>query len=302
MIKNISIATGSLSAIPLMHHLAGNGYSVRVIIPREYEQMEVIFRNQNTDTPIEFFGDDALYNESLPADLIITMGYPKKVDTKKLPSCKAVNIHFGPLPENRGADPLFWTLKQGRKLAYITIHELSEQIDGGAVLLEKAFEIYPGENYGLLTSRLGTLTPSLVRQVMDETPEAVPQNEKDAITYPKPSQNDLIINWQEMSAEEIENLVNASNPVYNGAVTAIDGTELRILEVSPAEINRPPESERQEPGTVVLASAGDGLFVQCRDDQFLRLNVLSTNVAILSGQKLAALGVSAGARFKTPGS
>lgn len=156
MIKNITIATASLSAIPLINQLSGETYHVRVILPKEYQMLKELFRKQNPDPDIEFAEEVVLFNETLSSDdLLIVMGYPKKIDTDNLAARKAINIHFGPLPENRGADPLFWTLKQGKRLAYITIHELSGRLDSGAVLLEKAVEIYPGESYGLLASRLG---------------------------------------------------------------------------------------------------------------------------------------------------
>lgn len=299
MAKTITIATASLAALPLIHSFAADGRRVCVIIPKKYDVLKQAVIENGTISGLKFSDEDGLYNDKvMNGGLLIAMGYPQKIDTEKLKTDRAINIHFGPLPENRGPDPLFWTLREGKSLAYITLHELSGNIDGGPVLLEKGISIYPGENYGLLTSRLSSLTPPLVRQVIEEMPDPRPQNEEEAVVYARPSQDDLTIRWGEMSAREIENLVNACNPKYNGALTGIDGSgaELRILEVSPAELNLPETEEGAGPGTIVLAD-NQGLFVQCRDNRFLRLKVVSTNEAILSGQKLAALGVHTGVRF-----
>lgn len=300
MSKLIMIATASVAAAPLIHSLAGKGHRVLVCIPQEYELLKQTFLQAGGNSGIDFMmGTHKIIENQEPADWFITMGFPHKIDLKKLPAQKAVNIHFGPLPECRGPDPLFHTLREGKTLAYITIHELTNRFDAGPILLQKGFSIYPGENYGLLAARLGSLTPPLIQQLFEQYPEPLPQNEDQAHTYSRPARKDYTLNWQQMPALEIENTVNAANPKYNGAIARFlgSGAELRILEVSPAEINLAESGGKQEPGTVVLADH-QGLFVLCKENRFLRLNVVSTTEAILSGQKLAALGIHAGIRFE----
>lgn len=45
-----------------------------------------------------------------------------------------VNIHSGRLPKYRGMMPNFWQLLHGEKAATVTVHELVEKLDAGAVL------------------------------------------------------------------------------------------------------------------------------------------------------------------------
>ena len=122
----------------------------------------------------------------------------------------------------------------------------------------------------------------------------LPQNDQSATDAPSPGPIDLAIHWETQSAREVENLVNAANPDYGGALTLFRGQLLRVLEVVPADLNNPVE---QPPGTIVYADVNYGLFVACLNQQYLRINIIHSNEGILSGFKLAALGVQAGERM-----
>jgi len=120
---------------------------------------------------------------------------------------------------------------------------------------------------------------------------------EDNLSYaPALSLNDLKINWERQSAREIEQLVNAANPDYGGAATVLRGQTIRILEVSRAELNG---AGGHLPGTIVYADLNHGIFVGCNNSEYLRINVTQSSEGILSGFKLASLGVSAGERLET---
>jgi methionyl-tRNA formyltransferase len=120
------------------------------------------------------------------------------------------------------------------------------------------------------------------------------QDDTQASNAPLPGVNDLQINWSSQSAKDVENLVNACNPDFGGAVTSFRNQVMRFLEVAPAEINNPAPSA---PGTIVYADGNYGIFVACSDNKFLRVNIIQSSEGILSGFKLASLGVTAGERF-----
>ena len=52
-----------------------------------------------------------------------------------------VNMHSGPLPRYRGMMPNFWTLYNREEYAWISIHQMTERIDDGAILLQDRFKI-----------------------------------------------------------------------------------------------------------------------------------------------------------------
>ncbi|WP_420387529.1 methionyl-tRNA formyltransferase [Roseivirga sp.] len=209
-----------------------------------------------------------------------------------------VNFHFGLLPKYKGADPIFWQLKNREQEGGVTIHLMSEQVDEGPILLQKKLRIIPGENYGLHCKRLGETN----KEYLDELFEKL--NEKDqsfltleseeALFDRKPSEQDLSINWSQQSAEEIEWLVNAANPKYQGARTSIAGIEIRILEVTPVNME---QSVEANPGQIVHADVVYGIVVACRDQEYLRITVVQTSEGYLSGVKLFNLGFLAGHSF-----
>jgi len=209
-----------------------------------------------------------------------------------------VNFHFGLLPKYKGSDPIFWQLKNREELGGVTIHLMNEKIDEGPFLLKQELRIIPGENYGLHCKRLGEMVPPLIDQLF--TKLRIPADELTELDfseaqYDKPPKiQDLTIRWNEQTAEEIEWLVNATNPKYSGANTSIAGFEMRILEVTPVNMEASVEAE---PGQIVHADVVYGLVVACLNKEYLRVTVVQTAEGYLSGIKLFNLGFTAGHKF-----
>ncbi|MEH3114785.1 formyltransferase family protein [Pedobacter terrae] len=235
------------------------------------------------------------------SDAVWIFGFPWLIPEHLLQTVPRgfINFHFGELPKYRGADPIFWQLKNKEAVAMLTIHQMTADVDAGPVLCTKQLPIIKGENYGLLCQRLGFVAIEAIPQLLNETgsPPALDRsNEVAALFDKKPNNNDLAINWQLQSADEIEWLVNAANPKYDGATACIKNTELRILEVSPAEIQLQGEF-KPEPGTIVYADALYGLIVACIENRFLKINTVHMREGYFSGAKLFHMGIQSGEKF-----
>lgn len=233
-------------------------------------------------------------------DLVLVCGFSIKIPQEILfiPTYGFLNIHFGKLPENRGPDPLFWSIKNGDTQTAITVHKMDKDWDSGAILIEELISITPGETMGILNSKMSHILGELGLKIIDliKTSDSLkPQSTNEAQYYKKPTPNDLIINWEEQSADEIENLINACNPKYGGATTYYQGAPIKILEVSPA--NAANDVIDKTPGEIVHAHPQEGLFVYCTYGNLLRINTISSDAGILSGQKYIYLGVQQGHRF-----
>jgi len=231
--------------------------------------------------------------------LVFGCGYKIPGELFTIPKLGFYNIHFSLLPAYRGRNPLFWQLKNGEPVGGITIHKMVEGFDAGPILAQKEVQIFPGENHGLLSGRLSMESVAFIDQAIwkleKENSNELPEQDEKAVSHaPEPSVNDLRINWETQSAKEIENLVNATNPDYGGAITLLRGQLFRLLEVSLADL---PHDSAFAPGTIVHADVNYGVFVACKDSQFLRVNVTQSGEGILSGFKLAGIGVAAGDRF-----
>ncbi|MFL9484910.1 methionyl-tRNA formyltransferase [Chitinophagaceae bacterium LWZ2-11] len=253
------------------------------------------FNKQNIEATLPKLVDE--YN----AEVIFVMTFPWKLPTSVLtyPPKGCINFHFGLLPKYKGADPIFWQLKNVEQAGGIAIHTMTDEIDAGPILLQQTLPVIRGETYGIHCKRLSTLVPDLLQEVykkLREEDQPAPSDKQGAPAsyYKAPEETDLTINWQHQSANEIQYLVNAANPRYGGAITSIHQNYIRFLEVMPADLNTTSESN---PGMIVYADALYGLVIQCINKEFLKLNVAQLNEGFFSGSKLFHLGFKVGDIF-----
>jgi|SRR6185503_4302194 len=306
--KIVLLSTNICSA-PTLQFLARSETVQAVVAPAEVnpfnQQLEQIAGGLNIPFARFFRRElatgfkDMLTN--LRPDVVLVFAFPYKIPAELfgLPKFGFYNVHFSLLPRYRGRCPAFWQLKNGDAAGGISIHQVTADFDSGPLLMQKEIEIAPGTSHGILWGRLSMESVPVISSAIEKLKNTgntmlLPQNEESATDAPSPGPNDLAIHWETQSAREVENLVNAANPDYGGALTLFRGQLLRVLEVVPADLNNPVE---QPPGTIVYADVNHGLFVACLNQQYLRINIIHSNEGILSGFKLAALGVQAGERM-----
>lgn len=84
--------------------------------------------------------------EDLAPDAFVVCGFNHLLSRRALaiPTRGGLNLHPGALPEERGAAPLFWALKEGRTNIRWTIHVLDEGEDSGDVVSAGAVDFEPG--------------------------------------------------------------------------------------------------------------------------------------------------------------
>ncbi len=235
------------------------------------------------------------------ADTVMVITFPWKLpeNVLSIPSNGCFNFHPGLLPKYKGADPIFWQIRNRESKAGITVHLMTSKIDDGPVLMVEELPMIPGETYGIHVQRIALLINDSIMKCVAAIQDGKRLDEQDALAASlftkKPVREQLIIDWNKHSAAEIEALINASNPKYNGACTSIRNIEASILEVSPADLNNGPEDLR--PGTIVYADALYGLVVACMDKQFLKINIMCMQEGYLSGSKLFSMGFARGEIF-----
>lgn len=239
-----------------------------------------------------------------PVDMVWVFGFPWVIPTTvcQIPRLGFFNFHYGAFPDYKGADPIFWQIRNQDSAAGLVVHQLTEELDGGPVVYNENIPIVPGENNAMYSLRAGFTTPGLIPKIFAaiEAGNYIPQTQSEPGPYFKrPSHEQRCINWAEQDADEIEALINACNPYYGGASTFLRGQEIKILEVSPVDLNDNNQSG-VEPGTIVYADAVYGVIVACKQQQFLRINILSAREGYLSGIRLFALGIKGGDRFYHP--
>ena len=138
---------------------------------------------------------------------------PKEILT--MPRYGCVNIHASLLPAYRGAAPINWAIIKGEQEAGITIMQMDEGMDTGAVLLREGILIDPKDTAGTLTEKLSVLGARLITKTLllvesgSLTPVA--QNGSQATLAPLLKKEDGLIDWT-LPATEIHNRVRGFTP------------------------------------------------------------------------------------------
>ncbi len=240
-----------------------------------------------------------LFTEIQP-DVAIMFGFSYRIPASiyDFPRLGFYNVHFSTLPAYKGPDPIFWQLKNGETLGGITLHLLAEKFDSGPVIMQRQIPFIPGESWGICNRRYTEILQLMLSDFIDTLSigKGLPFLKTAANSnsyFERPSVADLTICWEYQTADQIENLVNAANPLYGGAITTMCGQSVQILEVSPVDGSAKPDVV---PGTVIHADS-NGLFVQCVDLKILRINIISLAEGVMTGFRLAMLGFKIGEAF-----
>jgi methionyl-tRNA formyltransferase len=133
-----------------------------------------------------------------PTDLLISIACPQVVRARirsRFPR-GGINVHCAPLPRYRGLMPAFWTLLHGETETAVTVHELADRIDDGAILLQRPLAIRPGETWNSLVTRTKALAGvALVDAVLGleaGTLQSRPNRDEDATYFTFPTWRDAI--------------------------------------------------------------------------------------------------------------
>ena len=101
---------------------------------------------------------------ALRPEAIVVAAYgqilPKEILT--LPKYGCINIHASLLPRYRGAAPINWAIIRGETETGITIMQMDEGMDTGAILLQERIPIDPEDTAGTLTEKLSLLGAKLI--------------------------------------------------------------------------------------------------------------------------------------------
>ncbi len=230
-------------------------------------------------------------------DVCLTLTFPLKFSSNllKIPKLGFYNFHFGRLPEFRSADPIFWQIRKGVKMAGLYVHKMVEKIDAGPILFKEDFPINYIDTYGSLLHKSAALTcikiDEIIQLIEDEDVKLTPQSFETTTYYPKPGIADVSIDWQNMDMEEITATVNACNPWNKGALTYLEGQEIKILQVTPANIDA---ELPDQPGLVFHSDDKQGAFVVCKGKQLIRIDAIYTELGYVFGGRLANFGINNG--------
>lgn len=198
----------------------------------------------------------------LQPDVMIVAAYglilPASVLAIPIHGC--LNIHASLLPRWRGAAPIQRAIAAGDHESGITIMQMDEGLDTGAMLLKVSTPIHREDTGGSLHDRLAELGGEAIVGALqllgqNKLQPQTQQNEQACYAH-KLTKQEGQINWHSDS-QSIERLIRAFNP-WPGTFTDLGDQRIRLHLAQALEQS----GKKARPGTV-LARQREGIDIAC---------------------------------------
>ena len=211
-----------------------------------------------------------------------------------LPKLGTMNLHASLLPNYRGAAPINWVLINGETRTGLTTFLINEEIDTGAILLQKEMNIDPEDDMGCLHDKLLNIGGPLIRDTLIKLNGGNLKPLQQQLTgteykAPKLSPDNTQLNW-EAPLEKIKNTVRGLSP-YPGAWTLFenDGIQdrLKIIKAKAVanEHGHPLKKIVIEENEILIATA-EG-YLNCLEIQLPNKKRMTAK-ALLNGYKFTS--------------
>ncbi|HEY4542254.1 MAG TPA: methionyl-tRNA formyltransferase [Noviherbaspirillum sp.] len=198
----------------------------------------------------------ALLQASEP-DVMVVAAYglilPRSV--LEIPRLGCINIHASLLPRWRGAAPIHRAIEAGDTQTGVTIMQMDEGLDTGAMLASRSLPIARDETTGSLHDKLAALGAEMIVAALRDIGQARPMPQPaEGVTYAaKISKDEAALDFSR-PAQELERCIRAFNP-FPGATALVNGTVLKLWRAVPDDAGG-------QPGRVLAADEA-GVLVAC---------------------------------------
>ncbi len=170
-------------------------------------------------------------------DAIVVIAYGQKIGVELRNIAPMINLHGSLLPKYRGAAPINWAVMNGETTAGVTIIDVADRMDAGAMYGSASTTIDPMETAGELHDRLAQLGPDLMLQVLDDirrgAAESAQQNESQATKAPKLSKAIGTVSFDQ-PADRVRAMVHGLTP-WPGCTVLHEKKRLKLLRVQDVE-------------------------------------------------------------------
>jgi methionyl-tRNA formyltransferase len=237
-------------------------------------------------------------------DVMVVAAYglilPAEVLT--LPRHGCLNIHASLLPRWRGAAPIHRAIEAGDAETGVTLMQMDEGLDTGAMISRESVPIGAEDTTGTLHDTLAALGARMIvdalRQLAGGQPLAATPQPEAGVTYAEKIAKDEAPLDLNRPAAELANQVRAFNP-FPGATIQVGDTVIKCWQALPLAAST---SLPHPPGTV-LASDAAGVIVACGDGSALQMIELQKpgGRRQAAQQFLQAMPLPPGTRFVVPG-
>jgi methionyl-tRNA formyltransferase len=196
-------------------------------------------------------------------ELAVVVAYGQIIPRSVLaiPPRGVLNVHASILPRHRGAAPIAHAILGGEQVTGVTIMQMDEQLDHGAVLAIREVAIGPREDAAALAERLAPMGAELLVDTIGRLDQLVPveQDHAAATLAPKLAREDGELEW-DLDAGDIDRRVRGLHP-WPGVTLPLAGGRVKVLRGRPlAGEGTPGQVLRAGPDGVEVA-AGRGSYL-----------------------------------------
>lgn len=204
-------------------------------------------------------GDDPVIAEEVRRarpDVICIAGYPWLLRGEILthPPALTLNVHAALLPRHRGPLPLFWIYHHNDRETGVTVHEVTDRADAGAILGQESFPLprgFPVERLNRLNAERGA---ALVGRVLADLAvgrtSRRAQDEALATPAPRVRPGSRMIDFERWGVERVWHFMAGLFPRFVEPLTALDGAPVcygGVLGYEERETPHPPGSVTPAP-------------------------------------------------------
>jgi methionyl-tRNA formyltransferase len=216
---------------------------------------------------------------ALHPELILVIGWrtmiPMTVVRASTLGC--VGAHDSLLPHGRGFAPTNWAIITGAESGGVTLFHMSEGVDAGDIVAQRAIPIGPRTTAGELYDAVSVATLELVLEHLPALKTgSAPRTAQDhecATYFCARRPEDGLIDWS-APTETIDRLVRGLGHPYPGARTTLAGTELIVWEAEP--VKSAPAYVGRVPGRPVSLGT-EGSVDVLTGDGVLRLHLVQVS-------------------------
>lgn len=228
---------------------------------------------------------------NLKPDIMCVVAYGKILPKEILdiPKKGCINLHASLLPKYRGAAPIQWAVLNGDKTTGVTTMYMNEKMDEGDIILQEETKILEEETTGELWERLAYVGAELLVKSVKQVEEGTAPRTKQGYDFTLAHMLDKSMAKIDFSRtiDEIKNKVRGLNPIM-GAYALYNNKKIKIWKfekLSNSEASKDLNINIDEniiPGTILLASDKQGLYVKAKNGVMNILEVQGENAKKMS--------------------
>ncbi len=307
MYKNkVALATSNYGTLSVILWLRQQGFLNGVLLYGIKGQERAQFEAQLTGSAIPFVyaenndEETVKHLDNWQTELLIVFNcgtiLPERIFT--FPTFGTINLHAAGLPDYRGPHPIYWQIRNAEKTLKLTAHRVTKKVDSGNIVAQLSIDIGKYDTHQTLLGKVLQHTPSLLEQLffldlcIDKTP-GKKQLERTTKSAPRVTQQDLFIDWKNVTAKTLCNQVRAGNPIYGGAMISLGESNAQLLQAS--IVSTPTYGAK--PGTIIHISPEQGVFVALKED-VIRLDIVANSEGVFDGYRFSQVfGLKTGMQF-----